>query len=264
MTDRAELNTLPETRSDLESRIAFFTAHSYVLLPDLLSPEEVQTINAAIDVSREQTPTMWYWRGNPNTNCNLLLSEPTHDRLIRHPEVLALLDRLMGGPYCFEESAIQITEPSEESRPTAWHRDCGHWREHPLHLDYPQLIVYLTDVDESTHCFTISPEPAGGEILDASAQVEQRGTVYFHGRAGSGILLNAAALHGLTRRKTTNQRRILQVYYSHPHRPAIGDNTLVPPRLWRDHPDPEVRRFYSKHNAYSRLVNDAVGSPPCR
>lgn len=55
----------------------------------------------------------------------------------------------------------------------------------------------------------------------------------------------------------------VQVYYSHPHRPAIGDNTIVPPRLWRDHPDPEVRRFYSKHNAYSRLVHAAMGIADC-
>jgi hypothetical protein len=248
---------------DLEALIAFFRANSYAVLPDLLGPEEVRAINAAIDVSREQTPTMWFWRGHPNTNCNLLLTETTHDRLIRHPTVLALLDRLMGGPYCFEESAIQVTEPSEEAYPTGWHRDVGHWQEHPLFLDYPQLIVYLTDVDETTHCFTISPEPAGGPILDQEEQLRHRGVVYFHGRAGSGILLNAAVLHGLTRRKTTSQRRILQVYYSHPQRPAIGDNTVVPPRLWRDHPDLEARRFYSKHNAYSRSVHEGMGIPLC-
>jgi hypothetical protein len=95
--------------------------------------------------------------------------------------------------------------------------------------------------------------------MEKEAQVERRGAFYFHAPAGAGILFNAATLHGLTRRKTTNQRRILQVYYSHPHRPAIGDNTIVPPRLWRDHPDPEARRFYSKHNAYSRLAHQGMG-----
>lgn len=247
------------TVDGLDAQVAFYRANSYVVLPDLLSPEEVAAINWAIDGSREQTPTMWYWRGSPNINCNLLLSEPTHDRVIRHPAVLAVLDRIMGESYCFEESAIQITEPSDEVHPTGWHRDVGHWREHPLFLDYAQLIIYLTDVDETTHCFTISPEPAGGEILPKEAQLEQRGVFYFHSPAGAGILFNAAALHGLTRRKTPKQRRILQVYYSHPHRPAIGDNTIVPPRLWRDHPDPEVRRFYSKHNAFSRLVHHGMG-----
>jgi hypothetical protein len=39
--------------------------------------------------------------------------------------------------------------------------------------------------------------------------------------------------------------------------------TIVPPRLWRDDPDPEVRRFYGKHNAYSRLVHHAMGIPEC-
>ena len=26
----------------------------------------------------------------------------------------------------------------------------------------------------------------------------------------------------------------------------------MPPRLWREHPDPEVRRFYGKLNQYTR------------
>ena len=31
------------------------------------------------------------------------------------------------------------------------------YTEHPLAMDYCQLMLYLTDVDESTHCFSICP-----------------------------------------------------------------------------------------------------------
>ena len=107
---------------------------------------------------------MWFWR-RPNVNCNLLLTETTHDEIILHKEVLTLLKQVMDGTFCFEETAIQITEPSEISKPTAWHRDVAHLNGKFQKLLYPQLIIYLTNVDKNTHCFTLSPEPQGNKII---------------------------------------------------------------------------------------------------
>jgi hypothetical protein len=247
--------------NDLEAQAAFFRANSFVVLPDLLSAGQVAALNEAIDRDREQHPFMWFCEGSPDYNCNLLLTEPIFEITIRQPTVLALVERLMGGPICFEELSVRHTGPSREARPTGWHRDRPHWLEHPLHLDYPQVIYYLTDVDEGTHCFTISPEPADGEVLERTAQVKRGGTVYFHGQAGSAILFNAAALHGVTIRETERHRRIVQVYYGHPHRPCLSEVTLIPPRLWRDHPDAEIRRFYGKLNRYNRVIHAAMGVP---
>ena len=165
----------------------------------------------------------------------------------------------MGGPVCFEELSVQVTPPSSTAHPTGWHRDTTYWNEHPLHLDYPQMICYLTDVNEATHAFTISGEPAAGEILPQDAHLERGGTTYFHGRAGTAILFNAATVHGATRRVTEDTRRILQVYWGHAARPNLSDVTLIPPRLWRDHPDAEVRRFYGKHSRFSRVFHAGMG-----
>jgi ectoine hydroxylase-related dioxygenase (phytanoyl-CoA dioxygenase family) len=245
---------------DLEAQLAFYHAHGYVVLPDLLSPDLVAEMNAAIDRDRQENRFMWYCQTSPDYNCNLLLTEPVFEEAIRQPRLLALVERLMGGPFCFEELAVRHTPPREEGRATDWHRDRGYWHEHPLNLDYPQVIYYLTDVDEGTHSFTISPEPAAGPVLEEKqAHLERGGTLYFHGRAGSAILFNCATLHGVTLRKTERHRRIIQVYYGHPDRPSLSQVTLMPPRLWRDHPDPEIRRFYGKFNRYTRVWLDAVG-----
>ena len=45
---------------------------------------------AGLDISLKKNPTMWFWR-RPNVNCNLLLTETTHDEIIIHKEVLTLL-----------------------------------------------------------------------------------------------------------------------------------------------------------------------------
>jgi Phytanoyl-CoA dioxygenase (PhyH) len=252
------IDTVPAL-GDLEAQVACFRANSYVVLPDLLSPDQVAGLNEAIDRDRQQNPFMWFCETQRDYNCNLLLTEPIFEITIRQPVLLRLVERLMGGAFCFEELSVRHTGPSEEGRPTGWHRDRPHWPEHPLHLDYPQVIYYLTDVDETTHCFTISPEPADGEVLEPAAQRQRGGTVYYHGRAGSAILFNAAALHGVTIRKTNRHRRIVQVYYGHPERPSLSQVTLMPPRLWRDHPEPEIRRFYGKLNRYTRVMLAAVG-----
>ncbi len=235
-----------------QEQLDFYRQNSYLILPDLLSKEQVATLNEAMDRDKRERPYFWGSLSSRNGTSNLLLTEPIFESIVRHPTVLSLVQELLGGVICFEELSVQITPPSTTSRPTGWHRDRGHWREHPLHLDYLQIIYYLTDVEEGNHHFTISPEPADGEILDTEAQVAQRGRIPFYGTAGSGILFNAATLHGLTLMNTERERRILQIYYGREDRAPLAEVTLVPPRLWRDHPDPEIRRFYSKFNQYTR------------
>ncbi len=242
----------PNTPVTPEDRAEFFRQNSFVVLPDLLSPETVAALNAAID--RDHAAHAYFWGSEVSRNgtSNLLLTEPVFEPVVRHPEVISLVETLLGGPSCFEELSVQITPPSAEGRPTGWHRDCGHYSEHPLGLDYPQIIYYLTDVGEGDHHFTISPEPGGGPVLDTPAQLEQGGSMPFHGKAGSGILFNAAILHGATLAATPNERRILQIYYGHPSRPALSEVSIIPPRLWRSHPDSETRRFYGKLNTVTK------------
>ncbi len=244
---------------DREGQVAHFQKHSYVVLPGLLDPDQIARLNAAIDVDREANPFLWWFVGQPNNAGNLLLTQPAFELAPRLPVVLELLQALMGGPVCFEELSVQVTLPSTVAKPTGWHRDTTYWPEHPLRLDFPQLICYLADVDETTHAFTISPEDTSEPILDEKAHIERGGTTYFHGKAGTGILFNAATVHGATVRETENTRRILQVYWGHEARPNLSDVSLIPPRLWRDDPDPEVRRFYSKHSRYSRIFHQAMG-----
>ena len=254
------ITTLNVVANDLQAQAAFFRDHSYVVLPDLLSTDLVAQMNAAIDRDHAEHGYFWDCEVSRNGTSNLLLTEPVFEQAVRHPDVLALVETLMGGPVCFEELSVQITRPSAESRPTGWHRDCGHWMDHPLHLGYPQIIYYLTDVGEDDHHFTISPEPAGGEVLDTPAQLERGGVFPFHGRAGTGILFNAATLHGATIQKTDRERRILQIYYGHADRPSLSQVTLMPPRLWRDHPDAEIRRFYGKLNRYTQDMRRWLGA----
>ena len=244
---------------DLDAQVEFFREHSFVVIPDLLSKAQVQAMNDAMDRDMKRNPFMWYTEGARNYNCNLLLNEPVFEEAIRPPHLIRLVEKLMGGPITFEELAVRHRVGETAAVSTDWHRDRAYWEDHPLHLDYPQIIYYLTDVDATTHCFSISPEPADGEILEPAAHLERGGIFDFHGTAGTGILFNAATVHGVTLRETDKVRRTIQIYYGHPDREPLSDVTLMPPRLWRDHSDPEIRKFYGKFNRYSKVVLGGLG-----
>ena len=138
-----------------------------------------------------------------------------------------------------------------------------HWENHPLRMDYIQLMLYLTDVDKNTHCFSISPESVNNPILDREAQLERDGALDFHGPAGTVVLFNIALLHTATLRTTQRERKTVQAYYGHRFRPFLSNCSVIPPRFWRNDPEPEVRAFYGNLNNTSRVFLSAfapVGS----
>ena len=122
----------------------------------------------------------------------------------------------MGGPVCFGEIGLRYMAPYDGPLHRKWHRDRSHWSQHPLRMDYIQLMVYLTDVDESTQCISSSPESIYEPILeDQHAQLARGGVYDLHGPAGTCALFNVAALHTATTRPTRCERKTVQIYYGH-------------------------------------------------
>ena len=124
--------------------------------------------------------------------------------------------------------------------------------EQPLRIAYIQAMLYLTDVDETTHCFSISPESIGQDVLETEAQLERDGIHDLHGEAGTAILFNVSALYTATVRVTQKERKSVQTYYGHRHREFLSNDSLIPTDFWRDHPDAEVRAFYGVLNDRTR------------
>ena len=89
----------------------------------------------------------------------------------------------------------------------------------------------------------------------------------FHGPAGTVILFNSSALHAAHCRGHAGLRKSVQIYYrrlSHPDGP-VAHATVVPTRLWRDHADAEVRKFYGASiNERTRIYAEAFSAtaPP--
>ena len=245
----------------------FFKSNGYISLGKILSDVEVKQFIDIYDRDRAEVGHHWYQVGAHQTlNCDALVTSPEFDDIIRHPEVMVPLRTLMGNEPCFSEICIRHMAPYDGELHRGWHRDgLKHWLEHPLRIGFMQLMLYLTDVDEATHCFSISPESMGEAILDTEPQLQRSGIVDLHGPAGTGILFNIGVLHTATVRPTEKERKTVQVYYGHPYRPYLSEDSLIPVDLWRDHPDPQVRAFYgvlnNKTREYLERTAAKVGIP---
>jgi hypothetical protein len=235
----------------------FFAANGFVNLGKLLDDEDVARFVAMFDDDRRRCPNFWAPYGyQQDANYDALVSSPEIDDLIRHPRILPHVEALMGGPVCFSEIGLRWMPGYEGAVHQQWHRDKPHWQDHPLRVDYIQLVVYLSDVDAGTHCFSLSPESLDDPVLeDAEAQLARGGQYHLEGPAGTCALFNVSVLHTATVRPTPagRERKTAQIYYGHRDRRYLADDSAIPAALWRDHPDAETRAFYGVLNERTRL-----------
>jgi len=252
-----EVNEVTGTELD------FFKKNGYLQLDDALTTEEVEFFRDLYDQDRVDRSFFWRDAGlgcHQWLNCDSLISSPEIDRLIRHPRLMAYVDELMGAPTSLSEVCIRHMPAYEGEIMQSWHRDRPHKMDHPLRMGWIHIMVYLTDVDEGTHCFSISPESIDEDILlNPEEQLERSGSVDIYGPAGTVALFNLSVMHTATVRPTMKERKTVQTYYGFQSGPSLSHHTTIPARLWRDHPDPEVRAFYGNLNDKSRLYAAAFG-----
>ena len=240
----------------------FFAENGFLNLGVRLDDDDLQKFVAMFDSDRERFPYFWHPYGyHQHANYDALITSPQFDGLIRHPNVLPTIEAIMGGPVCFGEIGLRLMSPYKGTEHQSWHRDRGQWTEHPLHTDYLQLIVYLTDVDDTTHCLSLSPQSIREEVLrDPKDQVARGGIVDCLGPSGTCFLFNVALLHTATTRPTSRQRKSVQIYYGHRQRAPLANDSAIPATFWRDSQDEETRGFYGVINDRTRLFRDAFPS----
>jgi len=246
----------------------FFQHNGYLSLGKILTDEELEFYLRLYDQDRDKKGRFWFDYGHHHQTANydVLVSTPEFDGLIRHPKVMEPLSDLMGGDICFSEIGLRhMAAYAGEPRYCVWHRDGDvrgekHLMEHPLWIRNVQLMVYLSDVNETSHCFSISPESVGQPVLEKEAQLERGGIHNLYGQAGTAILCNFSVLHTATVRVTKSERKTAQVYYGHRNRLHMANDSLIPVDFWRDHPDKEIRAFYGVLNDKTRKYLELGGA----
>ena len=240
----------------MEANLDFFRDNGYLVVADVLSPQELAGLNEAIDCDRQLYPPLWRGRkeGGRFQTVSSLLSSRAFDGTIRHAKILPLVEALMGPKLCFDEFSVMVRESLAGEPPEAgWHRDAAHWPEHPLALKNLSLIYYLTDVDAKNHCFAIMPEGVEAKRTEQPESIDPGRCVELYGRAGTAILFNAGSGHAGIVKTTEQERRTIHIYYGHSSQAALSNHTIVPRRLAQGG-DESSRAFYGRPNLVTQLV----------
>ena len=241
----------------MQSHYRSFEQKGFSIAPTIFSAAEIARFERWFDADRaDRADRGYFWHAYGHrqvANYEALITSPQFDRLIRHPAVLRTVEQLLGGPAAFGEVGLRYMPAYDGPLHEAWHRDRPHRLDHPLRLDYVQMIVYLSDVDETTHCLSVSPEAIGDPILDTKRQLARGGRVAIVGRRGSAAFFNASILHTATTRPTQTPRKSVQIYYGRQDRPALANDSSIPVGFSQSD-DAEQAAFYGVLNERTRLL----------
>ena len=241
----------------MDDRLNFFKENGYLVVPDVLTPGEVGSINEAIDRDLAENKPMWMDRKNGRLQTvHILLASPDLDFTMRPPKLLPLMQAIMGNDLCAEEHSVMIrsanSDGSEECR---WHRDGGGIGEPPYYTQRLSIVFYLTDVDETTHTFSVLPGTAQSTELLPLEAYDLDTAEHIVGLAGTAILFNASMFHAGNVRKTDSERRTVHIYCGRTTDPPMSNSTVFPRRLW-DGKDEATVKYYSRPNPITRLLLD--------
>ena len=220
-----------------------FDAYGYVLLEDVLSPEEVTQLKDAL----------YRMKADPDLEAKRVYTRPQGDHYIlmgnlveydpallayaAHPKLVPLVEDIVGGSVRLEETEAIINRRNPEindqtlasryTHPTGFHRGTAptwgcYEEEGKFHCLFVKTLAYLTDV---------GPDDGGTSVIPGShritwkkeamiqAAMEDPTEALIHqieARAGSVLLFGESLIHSTTQIKSCTERVILVAGYTPP------------------------------------------------
>ena len=243
----------------LQDQLDDYAETGYLVVPEALSDDEVTLLNDAVDRDRETNDVFWYEKekGKVEVSVHILAANIEMDLTMRPATLAPLMAAIMGPELCAEEHSIRIRLPNTDGQPECnWHRDASRPDpDVPFRTRYLSIVYYLTDVDSTTHTFSVIPGSAQTDDLPGLADYDLDSAHHIEGPAGTAILFNASMFHAGNVRRTPSERRTIHIYCGRASDRFLSNYTIFPHRLWEDS-DEETRRYYSRPNPITRLLLD--------
>ena len=241
----------------MDEQLEFFAKNGYLVVPGALDTGEVQRINRAID--RDLSENEGMWRGDKAgryQNVNSLLVHPELDITMRPPRLLPLMEAIMGPDLCAEEHSVMIRAANPAgSTECSWHRDGTHTGSPPYYTFYLSVVFYLSEVDDTTHTFSVLPGSGQTLVLKDLEEFDLGEAEHLTGPAGTAILFNSVTFHAGNVRQSAAERRTIHIYCGRTTGPPLSNYTIFPRRLYAG-ADGGTRKYYSRPNPISRLVRE--------
>ena len=252
----------PRPAEELRLLAKEFNQQGFLRVENALSAEQVATFNAAVDRHLEAYPGDWIELSDSfSEGTNVLPHTSDFDEAIENPITLDILRAHIGEQITFEEFAIMLRNPTANlNEVKGWHRDIIREYERRMEIDAVSVMMYLSDVGPSDHCFSIVPETHERLVDVNPLDVPPDAGVDVIGPAGTAVIFHARAIHTGRLKETSTQRRTLQAYYSRWRDQRTAEWSEIPPRLYQKQDPALPPRFYAKWNQTNIL--DGVGKRP--
>jgi len=255
-------NSNTRSAAELKQMAQQFDVYGYLLVENALSSEQVARFNETVDRHLEAYPADWielsdsYCEGT-----NVLPNTADFDAAIENPMTLDILRAIIGEQITFEEFAIMIRNPTANLKEVkGWHRDIVRQYDRRMEIDAVSVLMYLTDVGPTDHCFCIVPETHNRLVEIDPLDVPPDAGVDLIGPAGTAVIFHARAIHSGRLKENSSKRQTLQAYYSRWRDQRTAEWSDIPPRLYQKTDPTLPPRFYAKWNVTNIL--DGVGKRP--
>ena len=231
--------------------VARYRRDGYIVVPDVLSADEVgqlqrvteEFVQASRKVS-DHTDVFDLEPGHTAAQPRLRriktphLQHPLYASMVRHPKIVAVLQRLWGPNVRFDLSKLNLKAAGFGS-PVEWHQD---WAFYPhTNDDLAAVGIMVDDFTEDNGSMLVIPGSHTGPIYDhhakghfvggidpATSGIDFSKAVMCTGRAGSITVHHVRLLHGSSANVSGKPRRFLL----HQYRAADAWPLIHPPSAW--------------------------------
>lgn len=201
----------------------FYEANGYLVIPEALAPEELQTVRAAADRAEAR------WRADPTlpggrgAALDQVQAPIEYDDallyLLRHPVVFPLVRALIGEDVQMIDNDYFITPPHTPKTHAGWHHDVGMMGVyHPLSTLMVKAFYLLSDVEANSGGTAMIPGShrfPDHISLPTGEPGASPGAVQMMGKAGDAYLFNGRVYHAAVNNDSDRPRRVLIYNYGH-------------------------------------------------
>jgi len=219
-----------------QEAVAFYRDNGYLVVPDVLSRAEVEALRQVTDAFVERARALTSHDEIFDLEDSHSAAEPrvrriktphrwddTYRRIVDHPNILAVLQKLWGPAIRFDVSKLNL-KAAGYGAPVEWHQD---WAFYPhTNDDLAAVGIMMDDVDESNGPLLVIPGSHKGPIFDhhadgvfcgamdpARGEVDYGAAVPLTGKAGSITIHHARTVHGSATNTSGRPRRLLLHQY---------------------------------------------------
>ncbi len=239
-----------------ERDVTFYNDHGYLVVGEVLSKDDVDELRKVTDAFVEKARQVTQHDEIYDLEDSHSTAEPrvrriktphlhheTYARMVAHPNIMAVLQKLWGPSIRFDVSKLNL-KSAGYGAPVEWHQD---WAFYPhTNDDLAAVGIMIDDVDESNGPLMVIPGSHKGPILDhhidgyfcgainaSSSDVDFGDAAKLTGKAGSITIHHARAIHGSATNTSGRPRRLLL----HQYRAADAWPLLGADQAWQEYRD---------------------------